>query len=191
MKKINRSDLNLKPKSISNLNSTSEVPMPASPAPTSKLDCITWTSCPTECEQTNCPNFSEHLRTCNETFATKCLCGGNTKNCGDTLGCGTKSGGALCCDTGGTCDNCFPLSQGNNCESKDYIKCDETQEIDCVVNTQDCIITRQENCEWQASKDNENDDIKSVCVCLISEGLDRCNTALGCNSRKITCNCDM
>lgn len=184
MKKINKNDLNFKARVVSNLNSGNENANPASPAPTSKLDCITWTSCPTECEQTNCPNFSEHLRTCDETFATKCLCG-DSNDCGDTLGCGTKSGGALCCDTGATCDNCYPLSQGNNCESKDYIKCDDTVKtcFDSVV-----CETQLQNCAF--SNDGEIGEI-SVCACAVSIGVEGCLISRPCETKNITCNGDV
>jgi len=182
MKKINKNDLNFKARVVSNLNSGNENANPASPAPTSKLDCITWTSCPTECEQTNCPDFSEHLRTCDETFATKCLCGGNSNNC-NTLGCGSQTGGGLCCDTGATCNNCGALSQGIGCESAPQV-CEETVGI-CIV-----PATETPTCVIEMTKENRAGEV-SVCACLISDNNDGCNTRLlGCNSRLGTCNGD-
>lgn len=167
MKRLNKNDLKLQSKTITDLNNGSGTATPASPPPTSKLDCITWTSCATECEQGTCPGYSDHLRTCDETFATKCLCG-DSKNCGDTLGCGTKSGGALCCDTGATCDNCGPLSQGN-CES--VIQVCETKKDFCIVETEFCqITTKQDTCAIEYTKDN----IEDGDGCIISLGIGGC-----------------
>ena len=179
MKKLNKGDLSLNPKQISNLNESGYTAVP-----TSKEDCKTDATCQTHCAQATCPDYSQVDENCKETFATRCLCGGS-KNCGDTLGCGTKSGGALCCDTGGTCDNCYPLSQGNNCESKDYIKCDDTIK-DCF----DSLVceTQFQNCAL--SKDGEIGEI-SVCACAVSIGVEGCLISRPCETENITCNGDV
>lgn len=176
MKKINKKDLDLKIRTVSDLNSGNDIVKPASPAPTSKLDCITMTSCVTECEQANCPNYSEHLRTCNETFATRCLCGGDSDNC-NTLGCGSQTGGGICCDTGGTCDNCGQLSVGN-CDSQ--LQVCETEKL-CFVSIE--CETKQPDC-YVYTKNGEGEI--SVCACMISEGLDECISNLGnCNQTRL------
>ena len=149
MKKLNKKDLSLNPRLISDLND-------------GRIHRgVTNETCQTNCAQATCFDYSKDGGNCDETFATKCLCGGNSKNCGETIGCGTKSGGALCCDSGTTCDNCGVLSQGNNCESKDYIKCDETVETcfktaNCDTIFQDCVMTK------------DNDGVISECACPIS-----------------------
>ena len=177
MKKLNKGDLSLNPKQISNLNESGYTAVP-----TSKEDCNTDATCQTHCAQATCPDYSQVDENCKETFATRCLCGGNSDKC-NTLGCGSQTGGGLCCDTGATCNNCGALSQGIGCESAPQV-CEETVGI-CVV-----PVTETPTCVIEMTKENRAGEI-SVCACLISDNNDGCNTRLlGCNSRLGACNGD-
>lgn len=165
MKKLNKNDLSLNPKQISNLNESGHTAVP-----TSKADCMTFATCQTHCAQATCPDYSQVDENCKKTFATICLCGGDSDNC-NTLGCGSQTGGGLCCDTGATCNNCGALSQGIGCESAMQV-CEQTVDI-CVV-----PMTETPTCVVEMSKEGG----ASVCACLISEGLN------GCNSGPVLCN---
>lgn len=159
MKKIDKRDLSLNPKHISNLNENHSIRVP-----TSKEDCNTEATCQTHCAQATCPDYSKADENCKETFATVCLCGGNSDVC-NTTGCGSQSGGLVCCETGNTCNNCGVLSQDNNCESYDYIKCDETVNA-CGAET------KQINC---IDLTKGNDDAISKCLCQNTLNVNNCN----------------